>query len=301
MNLNYLQYFVTLAHLEHYTKAAEKLSITQPSLSHAIAQLEEELGICLFEKQGRNVRLTRYGRMFLDYTEQALNTLDTGIRKTRAMSEVSGGVIDLGYIYTLGEEYIPRLVRSFLEEHPQYDITFHFTAGNTVDILKGLKEEKYDLVFCSMRKSERYVDFFPVLQQKLVVAVPMGHELSYKDTVTLKETLPYPQVYFNSSSGLRPTIDELFARIHGRPQIAYEIEEDTAMAGLVAENFGIAVMPEIPMLKYIKVKTLEITDPPYERYIYMARRKERYVIPSVEAFAAYVMERTAQNRENSGI
>lgn len=297
MNLNYLQYFVTLAHLEHYTKAAEKLSITQPSLSHAIGQLEEELGIQLFEKQGRNVRLTRYGRIFLNYTERALNTLDAGIRKTQAMSEASGGVIDLGYIYTLGSEYIPRLVRSFMEEHPQYDIAFHFTVGNTTDILQGLKEEKYDLAFCSRKKSERYVDFVPVLQQKLVVAVPYGHELADRNTITLKETLPYPQVYFNSASGLRPTIDELFARIHERPRIAYEIEEDTAMAGLVAENFGIAVMPEIPMLKYMKLRILEITDPPYERHIYMARLKERYAIPAVEAFADYVTGHAALERE----
>lgn len=296
MNLNHLQYFVTLAHLEHYTKAAEKLAITQPSLSHAIGQLEEELGICLFEKQGRNVRLTRYGKMFLDYTERALEILNAGVRKTQAMSEASGGVIDLGYIYTLGSEYIPRLVRSFQEEHPDYDVTFHFTVGNTTDILEGLKEEKYDLVFCSRKKSERYVEFVPVFQQKLVVAVPLKHPLAQREAVTLQETLPYPQIYFTPSSGLRPTIDELFARIHGRPNIVYEIEEDTAMAGLVAENFGIAVMPEIPVLKYMNLKVLEITDPPYERYIYMARLKERYTIPAVETFAEYVSKKAVKNQ-----
>lgn len=296
MNLNHLQYFVTLAHLEHYTKAAEKLAITQPSLSHAIGQLEEELGICLFEKQGRNVRLTRYGKMFLDYTERALEILNAGVRKTQAMSEASGGVIDLGYIYTLGSEYIPRLVRSFQEEHPDYDVTFHFTVGNTTDILEGLKEEKYDLVFCSRKKSERYVEFVPVFQQKLVVAVPLKHPLAQREAVTLQETLPYPQIYFTPFSGLRPTIDELFARIHGRPNIVYEIEEDTAMAGLVAENFGIAVMPEIPILKYMNLKVLEITDPPYERYIYMARLKERYTIPAVETFAEYVSKKAVKNQ-----
>ena len=65
MNLNQLQYFVTLAHMEHYTRAAEKLSITQPSLIHAISSLENELGTYLFEKKGRNVVLTKYGRLFM--------------------------------------------------------------------------------------------------------------------------------------------------------------------------------------------------------------------------------------------
>ncbi len=69
MNLYHLRYFVTLAHLEHYTKAAENLSITQPSLSHAISLLENELGVALFEKEGRNIVLTKYGKIFLKDVE----------------------------------------------------------------------------------------------------------------------------------------------------------------------------------------------------------------------------------------
>ena len=76
MNLNQLEYFRTLAHEEHYTRAAQMLSITQPSLSHAIAQLEQELGTRLFEKKGRNIVLTRYGKIFLPYVEDALKILD---------------------------------------------------------------------------------------------------------------------------------------------------------------------------------------------------------------------------------
>ena len=72
MNLYHLRYFVTLAHLEHYTKAAENLSITQPSLSHAISLLENELGVALFEKEGRNIVLTKYGKIFLKDVEKSL-------------------------------------------------------------------------------------------------------------------------------------------------------------------------------------------------------------------------------------
>ena len=76
MNLNQLQYFKILAQEEHYTRAAQMLSITQPSLSHAIAQLEEELGTRLFEKKGRNIVLTRYGKLFLPYVEESLKVLE---------------------------------------------------------------------------------------------------------------------------------------------------------------------------------------------------------------------------------
>ena len=75
MNLYHLRYFSTLAHIEHYTKAADILAITQPSLSYAISTLEEELGVKLFEKNGRNVTLTKYGKVFLKDVEEVLNRL----------------------------------------------------------------------------------------------------------------------------------------------------------------------------------------------------------------------------------
>lgn len=144
MNLNQLYYFVALAKTEHYCKTAEILAITQPSLSHAIANLEEELGTVLFEKRGRNVALTKYGKVFLEYATESLQLLEAGIKKTRTMNGEHTGIIDLGYIFTLGIEFIPRMVRGFLAEHPELDVDFRFTVGNTQEIIRGLKEEKYD-------------------------------------------------------------------------------------------------------------------------------------------------------------
>ena len=106
MNLNQLQYFKILAQEEHYTRAAQMLSITQPSLSHAIAQLEEELGTRLFEKKGRNIVLTRYGKLFLPYVEESLKVLEEGVQRTRELNGSKEGIIHLAYIYTMGSKFI---------------------------------------------------------------------------------------------------------------------------------------------------------------------------------------------------
>ena len=291
MNLNQLHYFVTLAHIEHYTRAAEMLSITQPSLSHAISMLEQELETNLFEKRGRNVVLTKYGKVFLEYVEEALKILDSGVKKTRALTSDTGGVIDLAYIFTLGSVFVPQLVGGFLKEHADWDVNFRFSVGNTTEIIQGLKEEKYDIAFCSRKEKESGIDFVPIAKEKLVVVVPKGHELAGRGSIDLKETLPYPQVYFTKNSGLRPVIDQLFEQTGGTPKIAYEIVEDASMAGLVAEDFGIAVMPEIPILKNLNVDVLDIENPPYERYIYLAKLKEKYLAPVVKEFIEYVKER----------
>ena len=79
MNLFHLRYFVKLANTRHYTRAAEELCITQPSLSHAITQLENELGLPLFERKGRGITLTRFGEEFLATAERTLSTLDSGL------------------------------------------------------------------------------------------------------------------------------------------------------------------------------------------------------------------------------
>lgn len=290
MNLNQLYYFITLAKTEHYTKAAEMLSITQPTLSHAISQLEEELDTRLFEKRGRNVALTKYGRVFLEYAAESLQLLETGAKKTKEMNSKYAGIIDLAYIYTLGIEFVPRLVREFLEKNPDLNVKFKFTVGNTQEIIGGLKEEKFDLAFCSRKEKEHRIMFQPVAEEKLVVVVSKDHPLAAKEEIALEETAMYPQIFFTQSSGLRPTIEMLFEKANIIPKIAYEIEEDSAMAGLAAKNFGVAVMPDIPVLKYLDVKKLNITSPVIERYIYMAQVKERYHAPVVKKFMSFVQE-----------
>lgn len=291
MNLSQLKYFVTLARLEHYTKAAEELEITQPSLSHAMSLLEQELGTKLFQKQGRNVGLTKYGKFFLEYARESLRILELGIEKTQEMTGQTRGVIDLAFIYTLGSEFVPEMVGDFLRLHEELDVQFKFTVGNTVELIQGLKEEKYDVAFCSMIEKESGIEFVPVGIEKLVVVVPKGHPLSGKGQVDLEEAAAYPQVYYTKESGLRPTIDRLFEMVRIRPKIAYEIEEDGAMAGLVAQNFGIAIMPDIPILRNLNVEVLELRSPQLKRQIYMATSKENYQTPMVKKFVEYVRKK----------
>ena len=220
MNLYHLRYFVTLAHLEHYTKAAELLSITQPSLSHAISSLEKELGVKLFEKEGRNVVLTKCGQVFLEDVQQALSILDSSVSKLQ-MTGSGEGQIDLAVLRTLSTQFVPGLVRDYLKEHPRQNIEFRFhnSTGLTPDMIEGLKNRKYDIAFCSKMENEPTVEFIPVAKEELVLIVPNGHPLCAREEIDLSETLPYPQIAFSRRSGLRPIIDRLFHGCGGQPEI----------------------------------------------------------------------------------
>lgn len=198
MNLFYLRYFVTLAHVQHYTKAAQQLCITQPSLSHAIAQLEKELGLPLFEKYGRKTSLTQFGEEFLICAEHTLSTLDAGIEDIRRSAR-GEGLIRLGLLRTLGIEYIPRLAANFLKENPDLNIQFTFHTGITQALLDGLSAKKYDLVFCSQPPAHLNFTAISLQKQNLVVITPKKHPLAVHHTVDLLDTLPYPQIFLTKA------------------------------------------------------------------------------------------------------
>ncbi|MDY2727146.1 LysR family transcriptional regulator [Anaerostipes sp. 494a] len=288
MNLNHLYYFRALAKEEHYTRTADNLSITQPSLSHAISCLEGELGVKLFEKQGRNAKLTKYGQLFLRYVEQSLAMLDEGKRILTEASGLDGGYIDIGYIYTLGSHFIPQVINHYMEKKGENHIRFSFGQGTTKRIIQGLKEGKYDFVFSSYIKDEENLEFIPVAEEELVLITPKDHPLADEKSVNLGDTTQYDYIYFSKNSGLRNVIDQLFSKVKGYPKIAYEGEEDSTVAGLVAAGFGIAIVPNIPLLNTMDVSVIPISSPEIHRYIYLVTLKKKYLAPVAEEFVEFV-------------
>ncbi|MCC3865757.1 LysR family transcriptional regulator [Terrisporobacter petrolearius] len=292
MNLNHLQYFVTLAREEHYTNAAQKLSITQPSLSNAISSLEKELGTYLFEKKGRNVVLTKYGKVFLEYAEKTLEILNQGVRKVKLLTSETSGIIDLGYIYTFGTKDISLLINSFLEEKKDKNFKFTFSDGNTSHIINGLKNEDYDVGFCSKIENEDDIEFTKVKEEELVLITPKNHPLSKYKEIDLKDTIDYKYIAFKKNSGLRPFIDNMFIEIGEKQNIIYEVEKDESLAGLVEGKFGIAIIPKIPILDHLDVNIIKIKNPKYNRNIYMAKLKNKYLSPAVNEFIKFVINKT---------
>lgn len=293
MNLYYLRYFVTLSHIGHYTKAARELCITQPSLSHAIAELEKELGVALFEKSGRNTTLTRFGEEFLQTAEHTLSVLDQGVASLERSAK-GEGLIRIGLLRTLGTDYVPRLAAAFLAENEGKDIHFTFETGVTKELIRGLEERRYDLVFCSYPQGEENLTATAVFQQKLVVIVPEEHELSSRSSITLKETEGYPIIAFTEDSGLNSIIHDMYKREDAKPSITIRTSEDEVIAGLVANGFGIAVVPYMEILANLPLKVLEITSPSYERNFYLVNDESIYMPPVVRSFREFVLKQKEQ-------
>lgn len=295
MNLDHLRYFVKLAEIRHYTRAAEQLCISQPSLSHAINQLETELGVPLFERSGRNTTLTRFGEEFLECAQRSLDTLDVGIGSLQRSAR-GEGVVRLGFLRTLGVDYIPGLTADFLDADPDCGIQFSFHSGLSGELIDGLLQRKFDLVFCSEPDPSLGLSAVPVTSQELVMIVPKNHPLAGQESVDLADTLQYPAVFFAEGSGLRKVIDRMYDKVGGRPASVIETEEDEVIAGLVSAGFGVAVVPYMDMLQKLDISLLKISSPPYSRNFFMIQDDAVFLPPAAQRFRSFVLGRASKTR-----
>ncbi|MBQ0066177.1 MAG: LysR family transcriptional regulator [Firmicutes bacterium] len=295
MNYNYLKYFQVLAQTQHYTQAAELLNISQPSLSHAIDEIEREIQMPLFEKQGRNIRLTKYGQMFYEDINSGLNEIKDGIKKMQTLSHRDTGTIDLGFIYTLGSYYIPNLIKSFLKDNPT--INFNLKQGTSNTIVDLLESEELDIGFCSYVEDRKDINYIPILKEEMVLIVSNKHPLASKksiDLTTLSKDEPW--IIYSNRSGLRPYLNQIFSELEIEPKIRCEIEEDNAALGLVDINYGIALIPDLAFTDLHNVQKIRITNKLPERTIYLATKKNRFLISSNHLLINHIMHNAFDNR-----
>ena len=145
MNLQQLEYFKTIAETENFTSASNLLSVTQPALSKAISKLEEELEVPLFEKSGRNIKLTRFGKMFLIHTNSALLEINKGIKELKEITNPNTGSISISSTSSIGTYFMPFIISDFLNKNP--NTKFQFSHESVKNIICDLKSGKIDLGF----------------------------------------------------------------------------------------------------------------------------------------------------------
>ncbi|MDD9149189.1 LysR family transcriptional regulator [Sporolactobacillus sp. CQH2019] len=287
MNLNQLKYFSVLAQTEHFTRASEKLFITQPTLTHAIKELEKEMNVSFFDKDGRNIKLNRYGKVFLQYVNGALETLKKGEGEMQKLLNPEHGVVNLGFLPSLAEETVPALLEKFKNDVVPSNINFNFSEGTTKEIAKKLLAGKIDVALSSSI-SNNSVTSIPIFEQELFLITPASHPLADKKIINFKEIEEDPFIIYKKSSGIRPIVEDILQKIHIEPKIAFELENDDTICGFVAAKLGIAIVPKIYGINHYNIVLHKIPKNLYHRYIYLNYLSNKALSPSVDLFRKYV-------------
>ena len=283
MTLNQLKYFQTVARLENVRAAAEKLYVSQPSLSRSVDSLEKELGVMLFERSGRGIVLTKAGRLFLEYADRILEECDIAIYKMKELSS-SGGRIDIGYVFPLANYYIPHKVRTFLDKPGNENVIFGFTQNRTSDILRGIKSGQIDVGFCAYKDNEEALEFFPIIRQEMVIIVPIGHPLAGSGSVSVRELVNYPVIGYDRFSGLGGATRRFYRDLGINPNIICECPDENAIQALVRENFGIALVADVDMLNEEEISILHVNDAELTHYVNMVWLRHHYQMPAIKRF-----------------
>lgn len=288
MNLNQLYYFKKLAELEHYTQAARELFITQPSLSGAISSLEEELGIALFQRHGRNIKLSKYGKEFYQYVCLALYELEKGIEKAKERSGSHGGVVDLGCIPTLAGDFLPMAINGYLKKVDS-KTKFNVFHGMTLQVIEGIESEKYDVGFCSFIENKPHLEFHPILSQELILLVNTNHPLSERNSVSLKELSGYKLITYRQSLPIGKTIQKYLKANQLKALYAYD--DEISIGGIVATTDNAAITARTPFLhQFHDLKMIKLDIPLNARLIYLVQNKESYHTLHVKSFVNYILK-----------
>ncbi len=299
MTLMQLRYFQTLASMLNYTKAAEALHISQPSLSYAIAELEKDLEVPLLARKNRRVALTPYGEFFLTYATRVLATLEEGVRMTRQMvlAPAAGGAVTLGYFYSISSDFIPSIVEGFQKKYADSGIVFHFAQHMNSDLLAELKAGRIDLAFCVTADGD--VACEKIGEQALYAVVPNGHRLAGQESVSVRELADEKMVLLHKSSGLRATVEELFSEEGVPLHIAYETQECNSALQFVSIGGCVTIMPQIPAMQLQPVTVIPISDRRTCRSVFLAWRKNEALPPAVRKVRDFVLEEW--NDERAGL
>jgi len=287
MNLPQLYYFIKLAELQHYTKAAKELYIAQPSLSDSIASLESELGISLFQKKGRNVTLTKYGEEFYIHVSQALNELERGIATMKMHSGQLGGTIDVGCIPTLLGDFLPTAIQNYMKKNPQ--AKFNIFQGMSIEVAHGVAAGKYDLGFCSMVEEEPDLLFVPIMAQELVLIVNDAHPLAGRKELCISELKNYNLTTYRDSIPIGKVVRTLLQQHEVEATFSYD--DEISIGGVISETNLAAIVARTPFLKqFDNLVLIPLSDVPKDtRLIYMTFSRKNFVSSSVEAFADFIV------------
>ena len=281
MNIEYLKYFAELAKIQHYGRAAKALNISQPGLSHAIKTLEEEYGVPLFQKEGRNVSLSLYGKELMKDVEEILDAY-LRMEERAAGLRTEEKTVRIGSVYPLAPRTIPQMLKEFR-------VTFPFVIYNrlTPEIEEGLLDGKYDIGFCSELLKSDELEYYPIRESYVAAAVPKGHPLEKRAAVSLREVACYPLVMFSRTSGFRKLQEQVFAeaRIEVRPVCS--AEEIEVVAGLVENGFGITILPYMDIVRLHNIVTIPVETSSWKSKFYIARRKYGIRSDQEEAFFQY--------------
>jgi DNA-binding transcriptional LysR family regulator len=285
MNLHHLSIFHGVARAGSVNAAARLLHTSQPAISRELHVLEERLGVPLFDRLPRGMRLTEAGRMLLDFAERIFGLDVAAERAIRELVDLEGGHLAIGASNTIGTYLLPAFVAAFHGRHPK--VSLQLEIGNTQEIVSGVLESRFTLGFVEGTLRDEAIKVTEFRRDRIVGVVAPGHSLAGARAIPVRTLAELPSILREPGSGTRELVERAFARHRVQLRCGLQINNSEALKRAAMEGGGIGWISELCVVAellsghLIALKTPRLS---LERPLYSLRLRGRHLSRSALAF-----------------
>lgn len=291
MELRQIQYFIEVAKREHVTEAALSLHVAQSAVSRQIFNLESELGVDLFIRDGRNVKLTPVGKTFLGYMEKAMRVLDDAKREIEECLDPEKGTIRIGYPSSLANYTLPTVISAFRSEYPH--VKFNLNQGAYRSLIDGVIKGEIDMALLGpVPKNVNKIKGQILFHEKIVAVLPINHPLAKEKELKLGQLQHDSFILFPEGYILRKLIVDSCNQLGFQPKVSFEGIDIDAIKGLVSAGLGVTLIPEITLIDNLPRATVKIPviEPPVTRSVGVIISSERQLLPTEKIFYKFLKD-----------
>lgn len=293
LTLRQLQIFVVAARHLSYARAAEELHLTPPAVSMQLKQLEDNVGLPLFERMGRGVALTDAGDMLVHHALRVLGEIKDAESNLQALLGAEVGQLSVGLVST-AKYFMPRLLAKFSQEHPGIEV--QFSVGNRESLLQKLQDNAIDLAVMGRIPTEIDAHAEPMASHPYVLIGPAEHPLRDARRFDMHELRHETFLLREEGSGSRRVAEEMFKNHLFTPQRTISMGSNETIKQAVMAGMGVALMSlhTLPLeLKTAEVSILDVIGTPIERTWYVVNMNAKRLLPAGQRFRQYLLEQSA--------
>jgi LysR family transcriptional regulator, transcription activator of glutamate synthase operon len=288
MELRHMRYFEAVARHSHVTRAAAELHIAQPALSKQISQLEQELGVALFDRVGRNVRLTEAGEALLPHARAVMAQVEAARAEMAERIGLSKGRATVGTPPTAGTQLLPPVLAAFNKRYPGIELRLHEAGVQT--LLDLLETGLTDVAVVTLPVEDGNLTVVPLFTEEMVVAVWMGHHLAHCSEVAFSDLRHEPWVLSPENYELRDAMLGACQAANFKPRVVLDGGETDTLLRFVAAGIGIALVPRLAVQGTSDICTLRVTDQHLQRSLGIVWRGDRVASPAARALREFLVQ-----------
>jgi LysR family transcriptional regulator, cyn operon transcriptional activator len=288
IKLRQLEYFLAVAETLHFSKAAEQVFVTQPTLSHQIAELETHVGMPLFDRAGKTVRLTEAGRLFAIHASRALKELESGWTELRELEGLQRGDLNIGASQSFVRKLFPPLLGEFMNRYPA--IRLNIQEMTATEIERRLAAGPLDLGIAFAPSVLEDTELEPILEERLLLVVNPAHPLAKFEKIALRQLDDQPMVFFTKEFSTRQLVGRYFENAGTRLNLVCETNSIEVMLGVVQQTQVATILPEGTIVRGSDVRALPIVEPELVRVSALLWSRHSFRSFAARTFAAMVRQ-----------